>query len=85
MANEKLSNIDAARKVAASHQAINLSDDGVEVAEGSGVLLDATTAHLMVSVYDALKTEAMREKFNRLTLLQCVNVCWKLVNRGDAK
>jgi hypothetical protein len=43
-----------------------------------GQLLDITTAHMLITVYEALN-EVNREKFAALPLLRAVSVGWKLV------
>jgi hypothetical protein len=67
-------NIEIAQRVADAHQAEEID----------GVLLDATTAALMVQVYGKLSTEALRTRFNALPLDKCAAVCWALVGRAKA-
>jgi hypothetical protein len=50
----------------------------------NGVVLDLITAGMLVGVYDALG-EANRAKFGSMSLLQAVNVGWRLVERSKAK
>lgn len=46
--------------------------------EVDGVLLDLTTANLMVQVYDALSKKA-QDKFDTLSVERAASICWKLV------
>jgi hypothetical protein len=42
--------------------------------------VDATTASMLVAVYDALKTDEAREKFERIPLMRLVDFGWKHVD-----
>ena len=44
-----------------------------------GQLVDLTTANMLVTVYDALKTDEARDKFERLNFTTLVNFGWKAV------
>lgn len=60
--------IDRLRWIAHHHQA----------ARTEGVLVDATTAHMLVAVHDALN-EQNRAKFLALDIRKMVRLGWKLV------
>lgn len=44
--------------------------------------VDLTTAHMLVTVYDALKTDELRAKFERIGLMRLVDFGWKNVKVG---
>ena len=51
---------------------------------GDGVVLDITTANMLVQVYDALSPEN-QAKFDAMPLTKAVDVAWSLVSKTSAK
>lgn len=75
--------IETARRIVANHQYETVhTETGEPVPEKDphAVLLDATSAHLMVQMYDALN-ETNRERFAAMPLVKAVDFAWKLQAR----
>lgn len=50
-----------------------------------GVLLDGFSAGAIQSVYNALSTDAAKDKLRAMTLVRAVDVCFRLINKENAK
>lgn len=73
--------LDTARRVVERHQYEKVDAITGEPRKGKGtVLLDATTANMLVNVADAL-SPANRERFEGMELVRAVDIGWKLVTR----
>ena len=60
------------KAIVAHHQAATID----------GLLVDAAAANALVTVFDALKTDEARAKFERLPLPRLVDFAWKHVRVG---
>jgi hypothetical protein len=74
--------LDAARKVVKNHQMLYVNKNGkVSEDKKSGyMMLDATTANMLVTIADALKKETS-EQFTSMPLDKAVNIGWKLIKK----
>ena len=66
------SRIAKVKAIVAHHQAATID----------GFWVDAQTANALVTVFDALKTDEARAKFERLPLPRLVDFAWKHVRVG---
>jgi hypothetical protein len=48
-------------------------------AKVDGIALDATTANMLVTVYDALRSDANKAKFETIPLRKLIDFGWKQV------
>lgn len=88
--------IDQARAIVENKQFRTVTDEGEQVDtpwrgdtidpnyKGPGIILDGTTASMLVQIYDALGP-ANRAKFDAMSLTQAVDFGWKLVNKVQSK
>ncbi len=72
------------RGILARHQAVHLDPaTGRRASKRRGVLVDATTATAVITVYDGLSPEN-QAAFAAMRLLRMVDVAWKVLERARA-
>lgn len=49
-----------------------------------GVLLDLQTAHVIVTVFNALSQKEAKAKLRRMTVTKAGTVCWKLATKRES-
>lgn len=74
--------VDSARKIVREHQYEHVDTDGAIVPEGTpgAVLFDATSASLMLQVFDGVG-ESNRQKLCAMTFIQAHSVAMKIQER----
>lgn len=75
--------IEAARKVVKEHQYVHINPKTNDISDEKKkgyVILDATTANMLVQIADALSKTA-NEKFTSMSLAQAIDIGWKLVKK----
>jgi uncharacterized membrane protein len=75
--------LDIARKVVKDKQFVYVHPKTLKIVEDKKkgyVVLDMTTANMLVTIADALKKET-REKFTSMPLSQAVDIGWKLISK----
>lgn len=82
----KKSWLDAAKWVVKHHQFVYINPKNNDFYEGHDkkkgyIILDATTANMLVQIADALKDVKNKEKFTNMPVHQAVDIGWKLVKR----
>jgi hypothetical protein len=75
--------IDAAKKVAKDHQMIYINPKTSKTSDEKKkgfVILDATTANMLVNIANALSKET-NQKFTSMPLAQAIDIGWKLIKK----
>lgn len=65
-------------------QAVRAIKEGHQAARYRGVFVDATTAHAICQVYDAVN-EANKAKLDAMDIRKLATTCWKVISRSASK